>query len=580
MRSSIRLARLVALLPICLGIAAMLAPGAAGAQRGGTAASSSGTLGDAVTRALNDTTATVIVGDHVLPAGETRRGTLVVLDGDLTLGGAVEGDVVVANGELRFEPGARVTGQVVVMGGSVANSAAARIGGEVRSHTGEYAYERVDGRYRQIGGSVPRAAPSREGADFLITTGKSYNRVEGLPIAFGPRLETPGSNPLRLQALAIYRTESGLTLDTDRMGYHLQADQFLGGRREYRIGGTAHSVVDPIEEWHLSDLETGLATFLFHRDYRDHFERTGWSVFGVAEPEAWPFLVRVEARWDRHRVLDAGSPWSLFRNAEPWRPQPVVAEGRLGSIVLSAEYDSRSEEWNPASGLHLRGRVEQVIDTDLRYPAVVATIPGDQASPLGPEYGRFTSAFADLRSYNRLDPDSRINVRVIAGGSLTGVPLPPQRQHAFGGEGSLPGYPLFSADCGARRSPVRLVSAGNEPTSPAFYPHYGCDAFGVIQAEYRGKLAFRFGWDGGPWREGRRGRDREERSELGWDVSPDWTLFVDAGRGWSFHDDRSGEDTIVDVGAGMLIDRIGIFLAVPVVGGSGVNLFVRLGPRF
>src|SRR5690606_3200892 len=116
-------------------------------------------------------------------------------------------------------------------------------------------------------------------SDFLNATGRSDNRVAGLPTTFGPRIEAAGPNPLRVHALAIYRTEAGFTLDTERMGYYVRAEQLLGGREEARVGLTAHSLVDPIEEWHLSDLENGLSTFLFHRDFRDHYERTGVSAF-------------------------------------------------------------------------------------------------------------------------------------------------------------------------------------------------------------------------------------------------------------------------------------------------------------
>src|SRR5690606_33321551 len=97
-------------------------------------------------------------------------------------------------------------------------------------------------------------------SDFLLTTGRSYNRVEGLPIAFGPRLETESSNPLRLEALGVYRTESGLNLDPAEMGYFVRADQYLGGFREFRVGAQLYSVVDPIEAWQMTDLETGLST--------------------------------------------------------------------------------------------------------------------------------------------------------------------------------------------------------------------------------------------------------------------------------------------------------------------------------
>jgi hypothetical protein len=181
----------------------------------------------------------------------------------------------------------------------------------------------------------------------------------------------------------------------------------------------------------------------------------------------------------------------------------------------------------------------------------------------------------DIRRYNRVDPDSRLNFRLLAGGSLDGDALPPQRQHAIGGEGSLPGFPLFQFDCGARAE--RVYRGTGTAGSTAFYPRYGCDAFALFQAEYRGSFAFRFRWDSVPWSD-----EAEEDEDWGFvaDLSPDWTFFVDAGQGWSYDGVARDEELAADVGAGILLGRFGIFLAVPVTGGDGVNLFARIGPRF
>jgi hypothetical protein len=537
-------------------------------------------VADEVIARLNDPAADLREGDTPIAANDTVAGDLAVLDGDLTIDGAVEGDVLVVNGDAILAPMASIRGNLLVVGGQVDASGSARVSGEIATYSASLPYERSAGRVRLVRG--PRGAQSpfdREGySDFLITTGRSYNRVEGMPISFGPRLQTEGSNPFRLQALAIYRSEMGFTLDTERMGYFVRADQFIGGHRQIRAGASLYSLVDPIEEWQLTDLESGLATFLFHRDYRDHFERQGGSVFAAWEPTGSPYRVQIEGRWEKHRSESAGSPWTLFRNAEEWRPQPVVAEGEIGSVVVQAGYDSRSSTWNPASGWFVHGAVEQGFDVDLVQPELAPVNPAVGGPTVAErQYGRFTSGLVDMRRYNRINSVSRLNLRVVAGGSLTGDPLPPQRQHALGGEGSLPGYLLFQADCGARSFPVSLA---REPTGigARYFPNYGCDAFTLLQAEFRGKLAFRFRWDGAPWRED---RDAEDRVwDFGWNLAPDWALFVDAARGWAYDPGRPDEGTKVDVGAGLLLDRIGVYVAVPVNGGSGVNVFLRLGPRF
>jgi hypothetical protein len=440
----------------------------------------------------------------------------------------------------------------------------------------------AENRSPELAADTSSTNPLSGQSDFLLTTGKSYNRVEGLPIAFGPRIRTEGANPFRLEALAVYRTESGAKLDPDEMGYFVRADKYLGGSGAFRVGAQLYSVIDPIEEWQLTDLETGLSTFVLHRDQRDHFERSGWGLTAGWQPVELPVVMSLESRWESHASRATGAPWSLFRNADPWRAQPLVGEGDIRSIVAQATLDTRVNNWNPAGGWLVSARFENAFHVDLASPAVVPFDPdADVVLPEAPEYSRVVHGLIDARSYHRINPGSRLNLRVVAGGSLNGDPLPPQWQHALGGEGSLPGYRHFSQDCGARS--VLVTTPGQVGTLEAIpsYPAYGCDAFGLLQAEIRGKLNLRLLWDGGPWNgHSPDGEDTEGSAALSWASSPDWAVFVDAGRGWSYQTDRPDEDTRVDVGVGVLLERFGVYLAVPVTGGSGVNLFVRLGPRF
>jgi hypothetical protein len=523
------------------------------------------------------------------------EGDIAVLDGPLRVAGRVEGSVVVVNGDVVLRPGSVITGDLLVTGGTIQGLDGAAVGGELLRYPGRLHY-RFEGE-RMVRARPPPDSASISGPpaadtltgrargealvreersdpfDFMMSTGNSYNRVEGLPITLGPRFRTPGSNPLQVYALAIYRTESGFALARPGLGYYVRAEQYLGGRREWRAGATAHSLVDPIEDWHLSDLENGLAAFLFHQDFRDHYEREGFSAFTIFEPRAAPLSLTGEVRWETHRSLPAGSPLTLFENAEAWRAQPLVAEGRLGSLRLQGSYDTRSDVSDPAAGWYLRGVIEQGFHADLTRPGAFPFESEPPPIDLAPrDFGRFARGFVDLRRYNRLSPDVRFNVRGLLGGSLTGSALPPQRQHAFGGEGSLPGYSLFSRDCGARAHGLRLSVDPGAPDTRA-YPYYGCDAFGLVQAELRGKLDFRFRLDSAPW------DDDDDEVGFGWDIVPDWVVFANGGTGWAF-DSRPDERFRMDVGAGLLIDRLGIFVAVPLDGSQSANVFVRLGPRF
>jgi hypothetical protein len=577
-----------------------------------------------------------------IPAASVVTGDVAVLGGPLLVAGRIDGSVVVVNGDVELDPGAEITGTLTVVGGEVSGVEGARLGAPLEAYAAGLDVERVGDRLVRLAApAAPRArpdeAPPRRSAedggeedeegisvfrqrgargqgrsDFVVATGQSYNRVEGLPITFGPVAETGGRNPTRLRAQAIYRTEEGLALGPGRWGYDVRVEQFLGGAQALRAGVAIRSVVDPIEGWHLTKLENGLSTFFLHRDYRDHYERRGWSGYLSWAPPSSPLSLTAELRSERHESLASGSPWTLFQNDEPWRAQPLVAEGRLKSLALHGAWDTRSRADDPSTGWYVQAGVERALSSGLSRPeAVYPAQPGSPTLFVVPAegFGRFVAGTLDVRRYNRISPSSRLNLRVFVGGSLDGSPLPPQRQHALGGEGSLPGYELFSLDCGARMLHVRRPEDVEGQTlaapAPAYFPSYGCDRFALFQAEYRGKLRFRLHWrdddagDAEPLAtaaeaSGTAGMDetggaREERRRAGpfsrpisWRADFGWVAFVDAGHGWSLGDGITRHDTgtAVDVGFGVLVGKVGIYGAIPLEDGRGVNLFVRLAPRF
>ncbi|HEX8695593.1 MAG TPA: polymer-forming cytoskeletal protein [Longimicrobium sp.] len=580
-------------------------------------------IAERVVGLYNDPGTVRLTGPARIAAGSTVTGDVAVLDGSLVVAGRVRGDVVVINGDLELRDGAEVTGDVTVVGGAATGFERARVGGELLAYAerldyvrrGERIYadvDRPDGRDagRDAGRNAGRDEEAREDearrggdweeadddgwtierrsrrgrADFIVATGNAYNRVEGLPITFGPVFETAGSNPFRLRIMGIFRTETGPELGPERWGFEARAEQFLGGRRAARLGGTFFRRIDPIEDWHLSDLENALSTFFLHRDYRDHYRREGGSVYARVDPAGSPLSSTLELRLEKHRPVEAGSPWSLFNNDDPWRLQPLAAGGTLNSLALTTRIDTRNDERDPSDGWLVRAEVERALEAELGGLTGVEIVPGIGDEPveipfIQRDYGLFTHGMIDLRRYNRISASSRLNLRLLAGGALGGAALPPQRQHALGGEGSLPGYGLFSQDCGARERRVDPRPA--DPNSALFFPAYGCDGFVLGQVEYRGTLSFRM--DVGHW-----GDDDEwDGGDDDWrrfDADFAWVLFADLGRGWTHHDEFEDTETVADVGFGLLFGRLGVYLAVPVVdvdrGGEGVNFFIRLDPRF
>jgi len=504
-----------------------------------------------------------------ITTGTTISGPVAVLGGTFALAGRIDGDLVVINGDVQLERGARVDGALTVVGGTVTGLPLATIAGGV-------AQFREPLRFRQDAGGIVYTPPAPEpelsaGRDFgfgrtdiLVAARHDYNRVEGLPVSFGPRVRIGRSNPTLFEAFAIYRSSAGLRIDPEQMGYAIRAEQFLGGGNTARLGVRFYSDITPIEDVGISNRENSLATFVLHNDYRDAYEREGWSTYVRFARSGWPHDLTVEYRDERHHSVVTGSPWSLFDNGNEWRPEPLVAEGTWRGVSARFTYDTRNDDIEPAAGWHLMIEAEQGTSGTLRVPEYV-TAPGDTIGPTGVRE-KFTSTSFDIRRYMRIGPGTKVSLRGYAAGSIDGSSLPPQKQHTIGGEGGLPGYGLHRFDCSARSTRVERDSA-------AQFPWYGCDRVALAQIELQGEFPLLS-----------RQTDAVGNA-LGMQSAARWIAFFDIGRAWNEADALAGRGGgrrtyAADIGAGLRIGGLGFYWAWPLSGSDrGINFFVRLGRR-
>ncbi len=505
---------------------------------------------------------TRFTGETRIAAGTSVTGDVASLGGPLEIGGHVTGDVVVINGDVHLLATAVVDGTVTAAGGSVRVEPGARTGKDVASYREMLRLRVEDDRLEYV--QAPLEPGISAGYDFpfgrtdlLLAVRGSYNRAEGLPIAFGPRATLGTSTPTRLQALAIYRTARGLEIDPNHLGYFLAVDQYLN--RKVRLEGRLYREIQAIEDWDLSNREASLAAFILHRDYRDHYERRGWSAGIRMKDPGSPLELSLGFRDETNRSVGAADPVALTRNGEEWRHEPLIAEGRLQSVTAAFGYDTRNDIRDPADGWYIRGSIEQGLGGSLE-PLAITALPASVQT-----VDEFTAALVDIRRYARITPYSRLALRVIAGGSLDGGPLPAQRQQTLGGAGSLPAYPHLAFDCGARATTVERDGT--------FYPFHGCDRMAIMQVEYQASFPFA----------------SKVADELGlgsWLTnSVRWSAFFDAGRAWTEAESRNGrtrgtDDFKADAGLGLRLGPLGLYWAVPLSRSEHqFNFFVRLGPR-
>ena len=519
-------------------------------------------------------------GQTFIPAARGVDGDVAVLGGPVTLGGRISGSLLVVNGDLIFEPGSVVSGDVTVVGGSIEGARDADIAGEIRSY-------RDPLRYRRVGDDIVYA-PRREfrpswlkrhddsfegnQTGFALALGGIYNRVEGLPVIFGPTADLRLASDVRLQAdvRGIFRTAGDLSLESGDFGYRARGELVLGGRRSnVGLGVRGYDVISSTETWPLKDFELGWSTFLLHRDYRDYFRRTGGSAFAALRL-GQSFSLTAEARSEQQDSVVARDPFTLFRGDDTWRANPGINDGHYRFLSGSFRLDTRNDRSQPTAGLLLAGDYEWGRGTDVKACTVwpcLAVIPATADAKIS-----YQRVFFDLRSYTRLSPAGRLNLRVAGGGWVAGDPLPIQRRVALGYPDPLPGYGFRQFGCGGEQL----------PGSPGL-----CDRVLVGQVEFRTHLGFEIGpdWASSEWSD-----DDTERYEPFHVSGPDLVVFADAGRAWLVGEGagRIPSDRLPelrsfrsDVGAGLDFGPIGVYVAKPLArGAEDVTFSVRMGRRF
>lgn len=498
---------------------------------------------------------TILNGESHIAQGSVVGGSVALLDGTLTLAGRIGGQLLIINGDLVVLPGGTVDGNVTVVGGTI-RGAQHLEATAVQWYRDRLKYELRDGQLVLMRDALiaDEISAGREfgfgRTDLLIASRGAYNRSEGLPVHVGPRLTLGRANPTLLEGLFIFRTAAGFHFDEHDYGYALRAEQFLGGRRAARIGVQIASETVPIETWGLSDREASLAAFVLHRDYRDHYMREGWSAYVASGRRGLPLDWRVEFASQRFHSAQLRDPYSIFDNPDPWRREVGMPEARLNLLRAASLYDTRNENRDPSTGWLIRAEAEHAL-----------SVESGSTEGYAPDY-RY--GLIDLRRYARLSPYARVSLRVVAAGSLDGEALPPFRQQALGGEGSLPGYERYEFDCGGHDIGAGIL---------AQTPFYGCDRLALLQLEYQSN----FRWLA------------RRVSDLGRDFglleNVKAVLFFDAGRAWTEEQARGMRGTgpgdfVADAGVGVRFGGVGAYWAFPLSSrGSGANFFVRYGPR-
>lgn len=525
----------------------------------------------------NDSGTTRMQGDVTLPAGSRFEGKLALYGGSLRVAGRVAGPIAVANGTLYLLPGSAVDGEILVVGGRLLRSEQVDHQGAERVYWDAAPVVRTaDGllalRERRRGlGDLATARTSFQAGKIRTTlslsTGGTYNRIEGLPVLFGPLFEIrPSSRSYaRIDLRGILRTVGQKTDLRSDFGYVARADLRFSRPLEFGIGTRLYSEVESIEDQPLSAAESGWSAFLLQRDYRDYYEREGVTGLAYVYP-ARPLRLELSLSRDAERSVRATDPWSLLRNSDRWRRNPLIDDGHYFTTAFQVDFDTRNERDQPSTGWMFSGRYEHLTSDDIAPVALPTVIRPNPPTGGGYNTDRLS---LDIRRYSRLTPGLRVNARVLADGWLAGGRLPVQRRVSLGGPDLLPGFGFRAYTCAPR--------GFNDPSSPAL-----CDRMIATQVEVRTRLGLNLGYQMQDREGNRRGRF------LGIQEA-DLVIFSDAGKAWlagrgpgQVPPDRLPvlREWALDLGFGLDAGGIGAYLAKSISTGESVKFVVRLQRRF
>ena len=245
-----------------------------------------------------------------------------------------------------------------------------------------------------------------------------YNRVEGFFLGVSP--------PKLAQADFELFGYVGYGFENAKWRYEVGLRRSRFWMNRLVIGAAHYDQTDTQDRWIVSGLENTLAALLFREDFMDYYRRKGWRFFAVQSmSEIYKF--GLEFRTDRYESMNRRTNWSIFGGDKKFRPNPSVEEGKMQSLLATAEVDLMGYR----EGWIFRGQFEKAGD------------------PFGGDFD-FQRLMLQGKRYQRTFGNQQAVLNVMAGFHKSPRDtLPDQKRFDLGGIESLRGFP-FKAFTGDR----------------------------------------------------------------------------------------------------------------------------------
>lgn len=372
-------------------------------------------------------------GDAAIEEDELIDGDVIILKGTLKVDGHVDGTVLALFGDVELGSTAYVRGDVVSVNGKVWTKDETKIRGDVvvttvpiEDENDEIIIRRRDDNDQDYSRHQHYSRHQNWPDDNDEIAWADHNRVDG--ITLGLQLPRPGWWANKNHNFALIG-KAGYSFAGKQWQYQAGLERWTAGDYRFSVGGEFHNMTDTQDRWIICDHENSLAAFFLKEDFRDYYNRSGWSVWASQNFSKGTKLTATY-QYDDFRNLEKRTNWSLFGKGKhfPENPQalpsgytqangydtPLTIKSLSGTFTI----DSRNNVKRPTKGWYINAFAEYA----------------------GKEFDnlyQFERYIVDIANYFPLSWDEHISFRVRLGSSR-GL-LPPMYWYDLGGISTLRG---------------------------------------------------------------------------------------------------------------------------------------------
>ena len=369
-------------------------------------------------------------GNKVIELSDTINNNIVVKGGDLIIYGTVNGDVLVVGGDLCMKRTGKIKGSARVVNGSILKEDGAVIEGledYARKEEPSYRPSRRNFSQSQHTFDVPWSEEQTNIDNYIFR----YNRVEGAFLGIGSEKKYYWDGERNWTANG--SVGWGFKSHTWRGNFGL-AHQFAllthEGNCIIELGAEGYSLTDTKDTWIVSQYENTAAALLIHEDFRDYFQRNGYTLHAAyySKHDYLKKELKIAYLVDTYDSLTNKINWAIFGGSKQFRINPAIDPGKMRSIIVS-------------------GGVSTISKTSYGSEGWSLFLSGEFAkNNWGSEF-EFDQYILDLRRFQPIGRYDNLNIRVRAGTS-DGI-LPTQKIFELGGLGTMNAFP-FKSEIGNR----------------------------------------------------------------------------------------------------------------------------------